>query len=206
MEEIGGAADSEGSAVVVADTVVDQFARVVELLVARRVDEARAAVLTLDMDAIEAVRRSRLAAVAGRRLPAEAVRRNETARRSTERLKLAIFERDRWTCRFCGARTIDLRVMKRVSAAFPAELPYHPNWKFDASHRIYWTHTSSLEHVVPFARGGADDTGNFATTCYACNAARSHFLLEELGWSLRAPSESGWSGLTEHLGSLTASG
>lgn len=202
MEEGSGAAGSKRSVVFVADAVTDQFAWVVELLVARRVEEARAAVLALDIDAIASVRQSRLVAMAGRRLPADAVARSAIPRRSTERLKLAIFERDGWTCRFCGARTIDLRVMKRVSAVFPVELPYHRNWKFGASHLIYWTHTSSLEHVVPFARGGADDASNFATTCYACNDARSHFLLEELGWSLRAPSESGWMGLTEHLGSL----
>ncbi len=89
--------------------------------------------------------------------------------------------------------------MKLVSGVFPSELPYHRNWKFEDSHLIYWTHTSSLEHVVPLARGGADDTSNFVTTCYACNDARSHFLLEELGWSLRTTSESAWAGLTEHL-------
>lgn len=202
MEKEQDAEHIDRPVVRVADGVADQFAWAVELLVARRVDEARAAILTIDLGAIEAVRHSRLAAVAGRRIPSSAPSLTGIPRRSTERLKLAVFERDAWTCRICGARTIDLRVMKRVSALLPVELPYHPNWKFGASHLIYWTHTSSLEHVVPLARGGADDASNFVTTCYACNDARSHFLLEELGWALRIPSEPGWMGLTEYLAAL----
>ena len=60
---------------------------------------------------------------------------------------------------------------------------------------IYWTHSTSLEHIVPIAHGGADDQSNFATSCYACNDARVDYLLEELGWELRpVPTEVGWAG------------
>ncbi len=97
--------------VIVDDAVTEQFAHVVELLVARKVEAARAAVRALDVEAISAVRQSRLEAVAGHRVPVDEVDRRRIQRRSTGRLKLGIFERDRWTCRFCGARTIDLRVM-----------------------------------------------------------------------------------------------
>lgn len=125
-------------------------------------------------------------------------------RRTVEREKIAVFARDRWTCRFCGSRTIDLRVLKLVSRAFPTEFPYHSHWKFGHSHLIYWTHSTSLEHVVPIARGGLDESSNFVTTCYACNDARGHYLLDELGWALREPTSSTWLGLTEYLPALKA--
>ncbi|QRE83685.1 hypothetical protein F1734_25455 (plasmid) [Rhodococcus ruber] len=186
------------------DDPVDQFAAVVELLVRGENDRARAAVPALDLEEIEAVRRKRSAEVAACRVVVPTRTAPAIKRRTMEREKLAVFARDRWTCRFCGSRTLDLRVLKLVSRAFPAEFPYHSKWKFDHSHLIYWTHSSSLEHVVPIARGGADESSNFVTTCYACNDARSHYLLDELGWALREPASSTWRGLTEYLPALKA--
>jgi 5-methylcytosine-specific restriction endonuclease McrA len=193
------------AAPVVADHVVDQFAHAVDLLVAGAADLAMVALMALDIDAIGQVRASRLASArAGSRGASSAPAGSGTARRSTTRVKLEVFQRDGWICRFCGARTIDLRVLQAVSALCPVELPFHPNWKFDASHLLYWTHSSSLEHVIPFGRGGADEVTNFVTTCYACNDARGDLLLEEIGWHLRAPVPSSWQGLTEHLTALSA--
>jgi 5-methylcytosine-specific restriction endonuclease McrA len=190
---------------VVADHVVDQFADAVGFLVDGAIELGRAVLMSLDTEAIKQVRRSRLALAKAGSRGADSLRpRSETARRSTTRLKLDVFQRDAWTCRFCGARTIDLRVLQAVSALCPVELSFHPNWKFGASHLLYWTHSSSLEHVVPFARGGADDDTNFVTTCYGCNDARGDLLLEEIGWLLRSPASSGWRGLTEHLVALSA--
>jgi len=63
----------------------------------------------------------------------------------------------------------------------------------------YWTHSTSLEHIIPMARGGADELSNYATTCYACNAARGDFLMAELGWELRAIADQPWDGLRGQL-------
>jgi 5-methylcytosine-specific restriction endonuclease McrA len=184
------------------DDPVDQFTAVVKLLVRGEKDRARAAMLALDLGAIDAVRRTRAAEVAACRVRVPSRTAPAIQRRTVERDKLAVFARDRWTCRVCGSRTLDLRVLKLVSRALPVEFPYHSNWKFGHAHLIYWTRSSSLEHVVPLARGGTDELSNLVTTCYSCNAARSHYLLEEIGWTLRAPASSTWRGLTEYLASL----
>lgn len=183
------------------DPVVAQFEHAVKLLAAEDVEGAQQAIATLNIELIQAFRDERISSVASRRIPppSRMPARGPRARRSVERIKLSTFERDRWTCRFCGVGTIDLRVMKAVSAAFPIEFPYHPNWKFGSSHLLYWTHTSSLEHLVPFARGGEDAEPNFVTTCYACNSARGHYLLDELGWHLRPSAGSDWDGLVRYL-------
>lgn len=115
-----------------------------------------------------------------------------------------IFERDRYTCRYCGRRTIDLAVLKELSRAFPDLFPYHPHWKFDDSHRLYWTHSASIEHAVPVSRGGSSEIENLITTCYECNAAKGDALAEELGWHQLPPAESDWDGLIQDLPALVA--
>ena len=117
-------------------------------------------------------------------------------------VKREVFARDQYTCRLCGMQTVDVEVMKALSKAFPAEFPYHPRWRQDAVSPVYWTHVTSLEHVVPIARGGAHDASNFATSCYACNDARSDYLLEELGWGLREVTTVAWIGLRNYLPGL----
>ena len=188
----------------VADSVGDQVQKSVELVVLGQPDAARDVLEHLDVEAIAEVRSSRLAATA------RAIRRSRDlpialrTRRTVARAKSETFARDHWTCRFCGARTIDLQILRGLSRLFPDPLPFHPNWKFSESHLIFWTHSTSLEHVIPFARGGADEPSNFVTSCYACNDARGDLLLEEIGWSLKPIAETDWRGLTEYLADLKA--
>ncbi|WP_137725903.1 HNH endonuclease [Prescottella subtropica] len=197
--------DRAHPALVVADQVTEQVAHIVDLLVTQQIPQARAAAAALDLDAIGAVRRSRLAAVADHQTPADAAVTGRAARRTVPtRVKSGIFDRDRWTCRICGAHTLDLRVTRRISELIPLEFPHHRNWKFEATHLLYWTHTASLEHVVPLARGGRDTPDNMVTTCYACNDARRHFLLDEIGWTLRPVPHTDWQGLTDRLDALDA--
>lgn len=182
-----------------AEQVVDAFADVIELLTRGEVNQAEYRVRALDLASIAEVRRTRLEQASSVPLPTNVADRRDS-RRSLERSKAAVFAADSWTCRLCGARTIDLRVLRRASDLLGADFPYHPNWKFGSSHLLYWTHSSSLEHVTPLARGGEDAASNWVTTCYACNDARGHRLLEEIGWELRPNQQSGWLGLTQYLG------
>ena len=57
----------------------------------------------------------------------------------TPRLQAEVFRRDAFTCRYCGARTVPPPVLRVLSALFPVEFPYHPNWKSDVTHRAHWT-------------------------------------------------------------------
>jgi hypothetical protein len=183
-------------------TLAKQFQHIIASVLRDDLLAARQQLARVDTGALAVYRQIRLdtaaKAQAFTRQPQPAGR----VRRSMETTKLSAFADDHWICRFCGTHTIDLRVLKHVSAVCPEEFPYHSNWKFGASHLAYWTHSTSLEHLVPFSRGGADDESNFVTTCYGCNDARADHLIEELGWGLQPRLESGWQGLTEHLSSL----
>lgn len=195
---------TNGSELPVADGVADQVRESVELVVLGRLEAARDVLKHLALEEIVEVRSSRLRATALAARDSTDTPSALRTRRTVAREKSETFARDHWTCRFCGARTIDLRILRGMSQHFPDVLPFHPNWKFSESHLIYWTHSTSLEHVIPFARGGADEPSNFVTTCYACNDARGDLLLEEIGWTLRPIARAGWRGLTEYLADLNA--
>ena len=107
-----------------------------------------------------------------------------------------VFRHDQFTCRLCGKRTIVVQVLRLLSGLYPDLLPDHPNWKWDIGHPIYWTHSTSLEHLVPLSRGGSSGRENLITACYICNDTKSYRLLSELGWELLPPSTHPWDGLT----------
>ena len=122
--------------------------------------------------------------------------RRQTRRNVAKSVYLGTYFRDSFTCRYCGRYTVFLQVMTSLSKLFPAEFPTHPNWKLGECHPAYWTHTTTLEHVVPVARGGEPRAaGNLVTACYACQHTKGTRLLEELGWSLVPPQQSAWDGL-----------
>lgn len=111
-----------------------------------------------------------------------------------------VFGRDRYTCRYCGRRTIDLEVLKGLSQVIPEALPYEPSWA--EAHPIYWTHSASFEHVQPLARGGTNEDANLVTACYCCNDIKNDSTLDELGWTRRPRTETDWDGLSSHLKDL----
>lgn len=60
-----------------------------------------------------------------------------------------------------------------------------------------WELFLSIDHLVPVARGGADDVDNWVTASLLRNSAKAHWTIEELGWSLRPPGDiRDWDGLS----------
>ena len=116
--------------------------------------------------------------------------------------QLATFRRDNFTCRYCGKQTIFTPLVRLLSALYPSAFPYHKNWKFGSCHLLYWTHTASIEHIVPVVAGGDNDERNLATACYWCNDWKSHWTVEQLGWTLHPSSESAWDGLSRYYPAL----
>ena len=76
------------------------------------------------------------------------------------------------------------------------KVPYHPNWKQSETHPAFWELYPTIDHVIPVARGGADDESNVVTTSMLRNSAKANWLIEELRWPVdRAPVVPGWDGL-----------
>jgi 5-methylcytosine-specific restriction endonuclease McrA len=118
---------------------------------------------------------------------------------------IAVFRRDSWTCRYCGARTIPIPVLRVLSALYPDEFPHHPNWKAGQYHPAYLLVTTSLDHVHPGGRAGSwTDSENLVAACWPCNTGKADLTLRELGWDLLDAEtvHSQWDGLTDSYPSL----
>lgn len=116
-----------------------------------------------------------------------------------------VFVRDCWTCRYCAAKTIAPPVLRVLSRLHPQEFPYHPNWKAGQVHPAYLLTSTSLDHVMPGARGGEwRDLDNLVTSCWPCNSGKADFTLQEIGWQLLPETkvQGGWDGLTGHYRAL----
>jgi hypothetical protein len=109
-----------------------------------------------------------------------------------------IFTRDGFIDRYSGQRLIFQPALRLLSMILPAEFPYHPNWKMDQTHIAFWELTPTVDHIVPVARGGADDETNWVTTSMLRNSAKSNWTLDDLNWELFPPGDiTKWDGLCD---------
>ena len=118
-------------------------------------------------------------------------------RRYTEVQSLQVFQRDGFIDRYSGQRLVFPGIFRLLSRLLPEEFPYNLNWKMAETHPAYWEIFPTIDHVLPVARGGPDDEGNWVTTSMLRNAAKANWTLEELGWTLcPVGSLTDWDGLT----------
>lgn len=113
-------------------------------------------------------------------------------------LAARIYRRDRFTCRYCHAKTIPTPIMRAVSLLFPVEFRYHRNWKVGETHPAVNSRSATVEHVRPHAHGGPNEPENLVTACWGCNLRKGDRQLSELGWELLEVAETGWLGLTNY--------
>jgi hypothetical protein len=115
----------------------------------------------------------------------------------TRSLMLTVFQRDHWTCRYCGGRTIFTPVMALLGTMFPDQFPFHRNWKGGQTHPAVISRSAIVDHVIPGAHGGNwAELDNLATACWPCNARKGDLTLGQLAWDLRPVEDSSWDGLT----------
>ena len=116
-----------------------------------------------------------------------------------------VFKRDGYRCRFCSSRVI----LRQARDVFRAALPTAARWgrTNDEKHFGLATLTASLDHLLPFGRGGSNDIENLVTACGPCQFGRVHWTLEEVELEdpiSYAPVVDEWDGL-QRLGSVRAS-
>jgi 5-methylcytosine-specific restriction endonuclease McrA len=122
----------------------------------------------------------------------------------TDIKRTKIFIRDGFIDRYSGEQLVYPGAIILLSALLPEEFPSHPSWKMSESHIFYWELWPTIDHIVPRARGGTDEESNLACTSMVRNSAKSNWLLDEVGWQLRASGDfKEWDGLmhwfTEYL-------
>ena len=144
---------------------------------------------------VEAGRAVAGAAILARDYPFQPL--ENVGRRYSETDLMRVFARDGFIDRYSGRRLIFPGTLRLLSQLYPAEFPFHNNWKTDACHFGFYELFPTVDHVVPVSRGGADEPQNWVSTSMVRNAAKANFTLEELGWSLGPCGDlATWDGLT----------
>jgi len=121
---------------------------------------------------------------------------NREKRQYNDYQKTCVFLRDGFVDRYSGEKLVFPPVLRLLSKLMPEEFPFHKNWKISECHAAYWQLFPSIDHIVPVARGGANEESNWVCTSQLRNSAKSNWLLEELGWRLHDPGDlRDWDGL-----------
>lgn len=68
-------------------------------------------------------------------------------------LMLTVFQRDRWTCRYCGGRTIFTPVMALLGTMFP-DVPFPSKLQRGGAHPSVISCSAIVDQVIPDAHGG----------------------------------------------------
>lgn len=111
-----------------------------------------------------------------------------------------IFLRDGFIDRYSGQKLLFPGIIKILSIEFPEIFKYHKNWKMSETHLIYWELFPTIDHIIPIARGGADNENNWVTTSMIRNSAKSNWTLEEVNWFLHPKGNiKDWDGLSKYF-------
>lgn len=123
--------------------------------------------------------------------------RQAAPRRYSRHQAMRLFVRDGFIDRYSGKRLVFPGTLLLFSRLLPVEFPTHPNWKMSATHFAYWELWPTIDHQVPITREGRDELSNWVTTSVMANAAKRHWSLSELAWTLLPPGDCRvWDGLT----------
>ena len=113
----------------------------------------------------------------------------------------AVYERDSYTCRYCGLRLIPKEVLYAFEKIVGCE-----NFRVIGTnaqqHGIIHGFRIVADHVVDHSSGGRTDLENLVSACPACNYGKFNYSLEQLGIEnprLRPPVDNGWDGLVSLL-------
>lgn len=124
--------------------------------------------------------------------------------RSPARYEKQVFERDYYTCRYCGLRTLSKEVLTAFERAVGTD-EFRTQGTNAQQHGIVHAFKIVADHVVPHKCEGRTNPDNLYAACPACNYGKFNYTLEQLGLdhpSERPPKNNGWDGLVSLVGGL----
>lgn len=116
---------------------------------------------------------------------------------------VATYQRDHYTCRYCGQRLFPIEVLRAYEGVVGIE--YFTATKKNASHGAALVFRATYDHVEPLNRGGRHSLDNLVAACYSCNFGKRDFTLEQLGLDdprSRPVASDDWDGLVSLLPKL----
>lgn len=95
----------------------------------------------------------------------------------TMKLKLRVFQRDRWICSYCGRPVVfhpSMRLLQEFvkEHGFDGSGYYHRNWTHAHAPLLDYL-GAVIDHIRPVAKGGKDTKNNLRTSCNKCNASKN---------------------------------
>jgi 5-methylcytosine-specific restriction endonuclease McrA len=116
-------------------------------------------------------------------------------------LRVMVFRRDHFTCRYCGTELIPEAILRLLAHVYPTQFPHDINWKAGLTHRAIPILSAEVDHILPIARGGLPlELENLRTACPPCNTRKWDLTIAEVGMKDLPISASGWDGLTSLYG------
>jgi len=124
--------------------------------------------------------------------------------RSPKKLQNSVFERDGYSCRYCGCKLnsqdfIRLFIQKLNSSIFQKG---KTNLTTHGIIHISWP---VADHVFPWNLGGKTNLSNLVSSCSSCNYGKDSYTIKQLGIENpfnRLPSNNKWDGLVSKLEKL----
>ena len=91
---------------------------------------------------------------------------------------LEIMMRDGFRCRFCESRVVIKDALRIFAKYLPNEARIGNTNK--ENHFGLATLTASIDHLLPYSRGGTNEYTNLVTACGPCQYGRNRWTLEEV--------------------------
>ena len=83
--------------------------------------------------------------------------------------QLHVFNRDNWTCKYCGDPVFFSPTLKLLEDKSPGHGYYHGHGKTGEMLELFRTKFASVDHIIPVTKGGQNDIENYATACWDCS-------------------------------------
>lgn len=124
--------------------------------------------------------------------------------KSPNKYRKEVFERDNFTCQYCGGKVIPEELFEIYSKVIGRE-NFCTHGTNIERHGVILAFRANADHVIPWNRGGKTEPDNLVTCCWSCNYGKAGYSLEEI--MLDSPKfndfrNQNWSGLTEYLDDL----
>ena len=126
------------------------------------------------------------------------------ALRSPAKYERAVFERDSYTCRYCGLPLIAKGTLIAFEKAVGID-EFRTQGTNAQQHGIIHGFKIVADHVVPYKSGGRTNLDNLVSACPACNYGKYNYTLEQLRLDdprERPPANTGWDGLSSFVDGL----
>ncbi len=95
--------------------------------------------------------------------------------------KNTIHIRDNYSCRYCGIRVLDMRVLKKLEKMLGRE-HFKATGKTNMDrHGTVFAFKATIDHVDPISNGGKTTIHNGVTACWNCNLGKYNALLSQMG-------------------------